>query len=87
MTKSERRQVAATLRRWAKWCAADPVRTFDSEPSWCDLDSDTQFLALDAAQTFCERRRNWDEIDVLAGPIAATGLLLAAAAVEAGDVP
>jgi hypothetical protein len=75
MTKSERRQVAATLREWAVpvfygrrdvLCLPDGVYLI-SRPFWASGEGwDTQFHT---------------------GPTAATGLLLAAEAVEAGDVP
>jgi hypothetical protein len=77
VTKSERRQVAATLREWAAWCEANPTR------DWWDneflVDSRVWLLLC----AFCDG----PYAQFHTGPTAATGLLLAAAMVEAGDVP
>jgi len=83
MTKTERRQVAAVLRKWAAWCEANPrLLWFESPPPY-------PIGTFTAALPFCQRLA-YDGLLTKGshrGPTAATGLLLAAAAVEAGDVP
>jgi hypothetical protein len=79
MTKSERRQVAATLREWAAWCEANRGKDFYGYALWNSLGN-----AWILGCAFCYGSYSYES---LSGPTAATGLLLAAAMVEAGDVP
>jgi hypothetical protein len=81
MTKTERKAVAKTLREWAAWCEAKPYFKWHEWPvcyggpawhiaySWCH-NPHVNGLLFDVAHR---------------GPTAATGLLLAAAMIEAGD--
>jgi len=78
MTKSERAQVATVLREWAAWCEANPDRY------WWDSDFMIGGPAWSAAYDFCEAEDMENFAGSLRGPVAATGLLLAAAAVESG---
>jgi hypothetical protein len=87
MTKSERRQVAATLREWAAWCEASghywwlyPPYTRLELPAPCHE-------TVRAAREFVSSPHHALSTYDHTGPTAATGLLLAAAAVEAGDMP
>ena len=80
MTKTERKAVAKTLREWAAWCEANPCLAWHEwlecvgGSTWCAAYC---FCHNPAATTLPFRRHT--------GPTAATGLLLAAAMVEAGD--
>jgi hypothetical protein len=79
MTKAERRAVAKTLREWAAWCEAN------SELPWwhaCSNYGRGRVAAWSAAAPFVDLCVPFQWYD---GPTAATGLLLAAAMVEAGD--
>ena len=76
MTKRERQEVAAVLREWAAWCEQSENNCWfgwkvSNGPAW------------KAAWPFCEHLEVIDGWH--SGPTAATGLLLAAAMVEAGD--
>jgi len=84
MTKSERRQVAATLREWAAWCEANPDFNVYSSPPAPPL---VGRIAMPFIESPAYRLEHRTIIDECSGPGAATGLLLAAAAVESGDVP
>jgi hypothetical protein len=82
MTKSERRQVAAMLREWAAWCEANPGAL------WSDASVDDRSPRADLTFWVADRWCTGEGLrDIYRGATAATGLLLAAAAVEAGDVP
>jgi hypothetical protein len=76
MTKSERRQVAATLREWAAWCEQSEHNVWYAWAGTMDR------TIVGWAWDFCGFK-----FEDHAGPTAATGLLLAAEAVEAGDMP
>ena len=86
MTAADRKAVAETLREWAAWCevnpdcdAADACGTPEIPPSpYVDQ-------ASDAATPWCVDGFESGRLDLHTGPTAATGLLLAAAMVEAGD--
>jgi hypothetical protein len=83
MTKSERREVAATLRRWAAWCEVNPDYGVLAAMHGCDAPIDK--IAYRAAVHACVKAWLPRMIEPLLGKEAATGLLLAAAMVEAGD--
>jgi hypothetical protein len=78
--------VAATLREWAAWCEEN--QTFGWIGAWNRVDSISCLgpSATLIATAFCGdvlyRNRRYHR-----GPIAATGLLLAAAMLESGDEP
>jgi hypothetical protein len=78
MTKAERKAVAETLREWAAWCEANPGEL------WLAFGRSAGF---DAALNFCQMIGHDGRVYPVAhtGPTAATGLLLAAAMVDAGD--
>ncbi len=82
LTPAERKAVAETLRTWAAWCEADPKHGWLRAYFDCPGSTAAAFEAQFPAQAFC-----WtaDESGWHTGPTAATGLLLAAAMVEAGD--
>jgi hypothetical protein len=82
MTQSKRREVAATLRRWAAWCDQCPHNAWDGYPH----ETRYSFESWDAAYHWCEDRgKLFDEARMHAGPTAALALCFAAAMVEAGD--
>jgi hypothetical protein len=85
MSPKERKAVAETLRTWAAWCEADSL----SRALGCFYRSVIRgeatahhVTALRIGKHFCESPRDDSKHR---GPTAATGLLLAAAMVEAGD--
>jgi hypothetical protein len=81
MTPAERKAVAETLREWAAWCEANPGKP------WWHVSLQPERLPIEsfkAAQKFCTSP-GFRAIPFHFGPTAATGLLLAAAMVEAGD--
>jgi hypothetical protein len=80
MTPSERKQVAAVPREWAKWCEANPAYGWVGAYFRCK-DSAAAFDAQFPAQAFCWPAYGRGDHR---GTVAATGLLLAAAAVESG---
>lgn len=79
MTKSERQEVAATLREWAEWCEKHP------RDSWLSSQHTTGF---EVALMFCQKISDSGNLSPVGhrGTTAATGLCLAAAMIEAGDV-
>jgi len=80
MTKTERKAVARTLREWAAWCEANPAAPWWHACSSCSKGG--RLAAWCAAAPFADQCVPFDWLN---GPTAATGLLLAAAMVEAGD--
>jgi hypothetical protein len=75
LTVAERKAVAETLVKWAAWCEVNPGEL------WWRYPPDTSERVDNAAIPWCEGA--WPLGP--RGPTAATGLLLAAAMVEAGD--
>ena len=81
MTKSKRREVAAQLLRWARWCDRNLDVIYD------DWDAEEAGdVAYDAAQCWCEDSVYWFEArEIATGQRAALALCFAAAMVESGD--
>ncbi len=80
MTARERKAVAETLRTWAAWCEANPGSL------WSNAGAGDRSARADLAYWFADQWCNGDDGPFFhRGPTAATGLLLAAAMVEAGD--
>ena len=84
MTARERKVVAETLREWAAWCEANPKQEWSR--AWIELG---RKYALAGTTRIASSWCDYDPDDWTSGwhtgPTAATGLLLAAAMVEAGD--
>jgi hypothetical protein len=77
MTPAERKAVAETLREWAAWCEANP-----HAPWWHFNATAKSSKAFDFGVPFIDE---FGPFRWYMGEEAATGLLLAAAMVEAGD--
>jgi hypothetical protein len=88
MTPAERKAVAKTLREWARWCEANPAYGWAMAWSMTKRKIGVRHLrSLNTAphETACAFCEGPYVSDYHRGPTAATGLLLAAAMVEAGD--
>ncbi len=84
MTKTKRKAVVKTLREWAAWSEAHLSHKWWH--AWGELDR--KYMRREtwrAASAWCDASPNNWHAEVHTGPTAATGLLLAAAMVEAGD--
>jgi hypothetical protein len=87
MTPAERKAVAETLREWAAACERDPEAAWWIWP--CDLANPLPHARIVALAAWWCASDTWpgppDCEEAAVGTVAATGLLLAAAMVEAGD--
>ena len=82
MTKSERREVAATLREWAAFCDCSALCPWWAGP--CNMRDNPRLAALAAAAQWCECEIDGQNHSHM-GEHASIALCFAAAMVESGD--